>query len=100
MTISWRQTLLTLVTTYRTPGISPIDPAQSSTNTLDLDLVVLIDKVDGTVANRKSGNLPAVLDGLDAHTFPDSPNWAVLPRHRLSPARYPSLAERLPADPT
>src|SRR5208282_833789 len=46
-------------------------PAQTAAAALDLDLVVLIDKVDGTIADRERGDLPAVLDQLHADAFPD-----------------------------
>src|SRR5512136_1500872 len=46
-------------------------PAKTAANALDLDLIVFINEVDGTVTNRKRADLSSVLDQLHAHAFPD-----------------------------
>ena len=98
ITISWRQTLFTLVTTYRTGDISH-RPAQAAADTFDLDLVVLIDEVDGTVANRNAVTCrPFLISWTRTHfriaelgCLASTPTFSTL---------YPSPVERLPADPT
>jgi hypothetical protein len=46
-------------------------PAETAADALDLDFIVFVDEVDGTVANGKSADLSSVLDELDAHALPD-----------------------------
>jgi hypothetical protein len=44
---------------------------EPATNPLNLDFIVLIDKVDCTIADCKCSDLTPVLDELDTDTFPD-----------------------------
>ena len=46
-------------------------PAETATDALNLDFIVLIDKVDGAIAYGECADLPAVLNQLDTHTLPD-----------------------------
>lgn len=44
---------------------------EPAANALNLDFIVLIDKVNGTIADCKCSDLAPVLDELDTDTFPD-----------------------------